>query len=122
MKVNQVKCIPRENKPDSVEIANPRESINTINTRWDKFDRHTAVDIDVPSHEQVITTENMTEACELMTLLEELNSLLHLPPINMDEAYDFTSLLFTPEHPSNQSIEIKAMHLTPRLHKYRSNQ
>jgi hypothetical protein len=49
--------------------------------------------------------------------MDELKFPLQFPPINMDEAYDFTSLLFTLEHSRKQSPEIEVAHPTPELQK-----
>jgi hypothetical protein len=51
----------------------------------------------------------------------EKNLIIHLPPINLDEEYNFTSLLFTPEHSNNQDIEIPVIQMKLELQKYQSN-
>jgi hypothetical protein len=42
---------------------------------------------------------------------------LHLPPKNIEEAYNFVSLLFTAQHPSTQSMGFAIAHLTLELQK-----
>jgi hypothetical protein len=61
---------------------------------------------EVTSHEQIVNFDTNIEVDELISSLAELKSPLHLPPINLDEAYDFASLLFTPEHSHNQATKL----------------
>jgi len=71
----------------------------------------------VSSHEQVITFDVMTETCELMSPMDESNFPLKFPPINIDEAYEFTSFLFTYENSRKKSLEIQDAHPTLELQK-----
>jgi hypothetical protein len=49
------------------------------------------VNAKVTSHKEEMKFNIMTKTCELMMWLDELKTPLHLPPINLDKAYDFTS-------------------------------
>jgi hypothetical protein len=47
----------------------------------------------------------MTEACESMEQLETFNTNMSLPPINLEDTYDFASLLFSPPQQSVEPTE-----------------
>jgi hypothetical protein len=57
----------------------------------------------------------MVEARESMERLETFNTNMSLPPINLEDAYDFASLLFSPPQ---QSVELTKYVSEPILPPY----
>jgi hypothetical protein len=70
--------------------------ITTINAQQDLHACQLSTTLDIPSYESNIPPTIMTEAPKFKEQLDAFNLNLPLPLINLEDAYDFASLLFSP--------------------------